>query len=90
MNTNQRPTVKDVPIIGLSHDGRGVAKLEGKTTFVFGSLTDEVADIEIVRTRENFDEAKTINIGKESAFRVGAKCEFFGSCGVGIYVLGRR
>lgn len=68
-------------IEGLSHDGRGIARLEGKTVFVDGALIDETVSCQYTDTHRNFDEVKTIAVIKAVEQRVQPQCEFFGLCG---------
>ncbi|HQR96391.1 MAG TPA: TRAM domain-containing protein [Thiotrichales bacterium] len=53
LNSNAETTSKVVrlSIHDMTHDGRGVAKLDGKTVFVTGALTDEVVDAQIVHQK---------------------------------------
>lgn len=68
-------------IHGLSHDGRGVAKANDKTVFVFGALPEEIVETQIVRTHRRFDEGKALQIQNPSPDRVTPRCEHFGVCG---------
>ena len=65
----------------LSHDGRGIAHVDNKTTFVFNALPGEEVSIDYVKKRSKFDEAKACEIIKSSPERVKPNCEFFGLCG---------
>lgn len=65
----------------LSHDGRGIAHIEGKTTFVFGALPGEEVEIAYYNQRSKFDEAKVTQMLLSSPERVEPKCQFFGLCG---------
>ena len=66
----------------LSHDGRGIARIEGKTVFVDGALTGETVKFLYTKKRSKFDEAKTIEVvANPSDDRVEAKCQHFGVCG---------
>ncbi len=65
----------------LSHDGRGIARIDGKTVFIDGALAGETVTFQYTRYHSKFDEAKTIEVLNASADRVAAKCEHFGVCG---------
>jgi len=81
-NKRQRlPEPFDVTIEGMSHEGRGITHVDGKTVFVFGALVDEEVTIQIVKTNKKFDEAKVLEVLKPSSKRVKPKCEYFGLCG---------
>ena len=68
-------------IESLSHDGRGVAHVDGKTTFVDGALPgEEIAFLYTARTRR-FDEGRVCDIYTASPERVEPRCAHFGLCG---------
>lgn len=69
------------PIEDLSHDGRGVARVGGKTVFVDGALPGEVATFVRRKKHRNFDEAETVRIENPSPERVTPRCAHFGTCG---------
>jgi 23S rRNA (uracil1939-C5)-methyltransferase len=68
-------------IESLDHEGRGIARVEGKTTFVDGALIGETVEISITRRKPNYDTAQTVTILRESAQRVRPECAYFGLCG---------
>ena len=68
-------------IESLSHEGRGLAHVEGKTVFVNGALPGEDALFQYKKQRPKYDEAHALEITNPAAERVDAKCEFFGLCG---------
>jgi len=70
-----------VQIEGQSHDGRGIARQDGKTIFVDAALPGETVICQYTARNRNFDEAKTLEVIKASDLRVEAKCTYFGLCG---------
>jgi 23S rRNA (uracil1939-C5)-methyltransferase len=68
-------------IESLSHEGRGIARLDGKTVFVDGALAGETVSFKYTRVHSKFDEANTVEVDKASVDRVEAKCQHFGVCG---------
>ena len=68
-------------IESLSHEGRGIARVEGKTVFVNGALPGEDALFQYKKQRPKYDEAHALEINNPAAERVEPKCEFFGLCG---------
>lgn len=65
----------------LSHDGRGVAHVEGKIVFVAGALPGERVRAKLVRKHRDFDEAQAEEILVASPDRVEPRCPHFGTCG---------
>ncbi len=71
----------DAEISALSHDGRGIAHIDGKVTFVDGALPGEKVGFEYSYQRKQFDEGVAREIYQASADRVEAPCRFFDRCG---------
>ncbi|MEK6748543.1 MAG: 23S rRNA (uracil(1939)-C(5))-methyltransferase RlmD [Pseudomonadota bacterium] len=76
----QRPPVS-VQVTGLSHEGKGVAHIDGKAVFVTGALPGEQVEARVVKTHRHFDEADLVRVITASPQRVAARCEHFGVCG---------
>ncbi len=70
-----------VEIESLSHDGRGVAHVEGKTVFVEGALAGEIVDFQYTDRRSKFDEGKVLQVHQASCDRVEPSCSFAAICG---------
>ena len=68
-------------IESLDHEGKGIARLEGKTIFVEGALTGETVEFSSYRKKPSFEQATTTRIIRESSLRVTPKCAHFGVCG---------
>jgi 23S rRNA (uracil1939-C5)-methyltransferase len=68
-------------ITDLSHDGRGVARIDGKTVFVSGALVDEQVRLRIRKRHRHFDEAEVVEVITPSPHRVTPRCRHFGECG---------
>ena len=70
-----------VDILSLDHEGHGVARIEGKVTFVDGALAGERAEISIYRKHAKYNSANAVAILKASAQRAEPRCRYFGRCG---------
>ncbi|MGE7920740.1 23S rRNA (uracil(1939)-C(5))-methyltransferase RlmD [Viridibacillus sp. NPDC093762] len=75
---NDRLTVY---IEDLTHDGAGVAKIDGYPLFIQGGLPDETAEVHVLKTLKNYGFAKIISITEPSPDRVAAPCPVFAQCG---------
>jgi 23S rRNA (uracil1939-C5)-methyltransferase len=73
--------VADVVIESLDQEGRGVAHVDGKATFVEGALPGERVDAVVVRDKPSFAIARAETIRNASASRVTPRCPHFGVCG---------
>lgn len=68
-------------IESLDHEGRGVARHEGKTIFIEGALPQEQVDYSSYRRKPNYELATASRILTSSALRVAPRCRHFGICG---------
>lgn len=66
---------------GLSHDGRGIATVHNKTTFISGALPGETVTYKITLKRRQYQEADAIDILVPAAERVTPPCQHAGVCG---------
>ncbi len=65
----------------LSHEGRGIAKVDGKTTFIAGALPDETLSARITTQHKRYNEAELIEVLTESLHRVAPPCPHYAQCG---------
>lgn len=65
----------------LSHDGRGIAFLEGRTWFVSGALPGEQVQAQVLAARSKVVEAQVVAVQTSSAERITPQCQWAGQCG---------
>ncbi|MGB5347473.1 MAG: 23S rRNA (uracil(1939)-C(5))-methyltransferase RlmD [Woeseia sp.] len=68
-------------ISAITHDGRGIATIDGKKVFVAGALAGETVRLQRRKRRRNYDEAELLEVLEPSAERVTPRCAVFGTCG---------
>ena len=68
-------------IESLSHDGRGIARLDGKTTFIDNALPGEQVFFQYTFMRRKFDEGRAVEILDPSPNRVTPPCAHSLICG---------
>lgn len=68
-------------IIDLAEDGRGVARVNGKVTFIADALPGERVRFRYVRASRDVDEGQMLEVEQASPHRVVPRCEHFGVCG---------
>lgn len=68
-------------IDSLDHEGRGVARREGKAIFVEGALPGETVEADSYRCKESYEQATLTRILHPSPYRVEPRCPWFGLCG---------
>lgn len=74
-------TPQRAQVVNLSHDGKGVARIDGKATFIPGALPDELVEFQYTRVKKDFDEGKLLSIIEPSPLRVEPKCPHYQICG---------
>lgn len=77
----QKNDTVSVTFSDLSHDGSGVAKINGYTLFVPGGLPGEEADVKVIHTKKGYGYGKILEIKKPSPSRVDPPCDIFDRCG---------
>ncbi|MFC4734972.1 23S rRNA (uracil(1939)-C(5))-methyltransferase RlmD [Bacillus daqingensis] len=75
-NEQYRVLVED-----LTHDGAGVAKIDGFPVFIKGALPREEADIKIVQMKKNFAFGRLLTLHETSSDRTEPPCPVFKRCG---------
>ncbi len=68
-------------IESLSHEGRGVAHIEGKTVFIENALPGEQVEFKYVSKRAKFDQGVAEKIITANEQRIEPECQYFGYCG---------
>lgn len=71
----------DVAVTSLSHDGRGVARLDGKAVFIEGALPGERVRFRYLERRKRYDSGEVVEIIEPSPNRVAPPCPHYGRCG---------
>ncbi|MDF4003383.1 23S rRNA (uracil(1939)-C(5))-methyltransferase RlmD [Luteibacter sp. PPL552] len=70
----------EATITDLSHDGRGVARIDNKATFVAGALPGERVLLTYRKRHRNYDDAEVVSVIEPSPDRVEPRCQHFGQC----------
>ena len=71
----------EADVVDLAHDGRGIARLEGKAVFIEGALPGERVRFRVTTRRRQLEEAVLLDILTASPDRVTPRCAHFGVCG---------
>ncbi len=65
----------------ITHNGEGVARIEGKAVFIPGAIPGETVDIEMIDNRKSFARARLIRVLKPSSDRLEPLCPHYFACG---------
>ena len=68
-------------VVDLTHDGVGVADVDGRKVFVADALPGERVEVVLRKRRRGVQEADLKRVLEPSPNRVEPKCEYFGRCG---------
>lgn len=75
------PTLHTAVIEKLSHDARGIARIDGKITFIEGALPGETVVFDYLRRKADFNEGRLVRVEIPSDQRVDAECPHYERCG---------
>ena len=65
----------------FSHDGRGIARIDGKTTFIDGALPGETVTFQYTLKKSDYDEGFVLSVIEPSPQRVEPFCPHYVLCG---------
>jgi len=77
--TSQEPVTTTIE--GLTHDGRGVARVEGKAVFIDHTLPGERVTFVYTAQRRDFAEGRLLEVLDASPNRVTPRCPHYTLCG---------
>ena len=72
---------RSLEVVSLSHQGRGIAKFNGKTQFVEGALPGETVIAKVLSCHTSYDELQAIEIVTPAVERTKPFCSHFEACG---------
>ncbi|HMH69422.1 MAG TPA: TRAM domain-containing protein, partial [Pinirhizobacter sp.] len=70
----------ETTIVNVGHDGRGVARIDGKAVFVAGALAGETVRLRLRKRHRNYDEADVVEIITRSPDRTEPRCIHVAAC----------
>ena len=73
--------ILEAEVDSLSHDGRGVARIEGKVFFIEDALPGELVRFRKGRRKRSYETGRTVEVLRPSPDRVEPPCGYFGTCG---------
>ena len=73
--------LQSAEVTRLAHDGRGVAKVDGKTVFITGALPGEEVTFHYTQRQSQFDQGQVVEIVKPSSERQTPLCIHADICG---------
>lgn len=75
------PLYESAEIIDIGAEGKAIARVNGIVVFTTHVIPGDIVDLQVIKKREKYQEAKVIKIQKDSPDRIPAFCEHFEVCG---------
>lgn len=73
--------IKDIKIVDILQDGRGVGRTDTKTAFIESAVFGETCHIKVNNEKKNFYEAEKIETSKKSPYYRKPPCPYYNECG---------
>lgn len=70
-----------VEVTAMTHDGRGIASLDGKRVFIHGALPGETVSFQVTQRTRTYDEAEVVEVLTPAPERVEPRCAAYARCG---------
>jgi len=77
----EKKFIQNISVVDIAEEGKGVGKADELVLFIEKAIPGDVVDIELLRKKKNFAEAKITQLVKPSEHRVEPFCPHFGVCG---------
>ncbi|GAA4802916.1 23S rRNA (uracil(1939)-C(5))-methyltransferase RlmD [Olivibacter ginsenosidimutans] len=77
----EKKQLTDIEVIDIAEEGKGVGKTDDLVVFIEKAIPGDRVDVELIRKKKNFAEARITQIKNFSKHRVDAFCKHFGTCG---------
>ncbi|MEX0987570.1 MAG: 23S rRNA (uracil(1939)-C(5))-methyltransferase RlmD [Bacteroidales bacterium] len=81
MGRKKLPAYQGVTIEDIAAEGKSLVRVDDVVVFVTGAIPGDVVDLQVIRKRKNYREAKVTRYVKYAEQRVEPFCSHFGICG---------
>ena len=75
------PLYEQVEIIDIGAEGKAIARVDGIVVFTTHVIPGDIVDLQVIKKREKYQEAKVVKIRTNSPDRIPPFCEHFEICG---------
>ena len=76
-----KPFFPSVTITDIGAEGKAIARVNDIVVFTTHVIPGDIVDLQVIKKRKNYYEARVTNLVKPSPDRIDAFCEHFGKCG---------
>ncbi len=77
----QYPQFEKIHITDVAAEGKAIARIEDKVVFIPHVVPGDIVDLQVVKSRKGFYEARAIHFHEYSKDRIEPVCQHFGICG---------
>jgi 23S rRNA (uracil1939-C5)-methyltransferase len=78
---NKYPFLQDLEVTGIGSEGKAIARHEERVVFIPMVIPGDIVDVQVIRKRKSYWEAKLVELKKPSLLRQDPVCRHFGICG---------
>jgi 23S rRNA (uracil1939-C5)-methyltransferase len=73
--------LQNIQVIDIAEEGKGIGRSDEMVIFIDKAVPGDLVDVEVMRRKKKFYEARVQQIVKPSEHRTTAFCQHFGACG---------
>lgn len=77
----QKNDVVLADVVGITHQGEGVGRVDGYTLFIQGALPGEKVRVKVLKTKKQYGYAKLLEVMEHSDARIEPSCSIYSQCG---------
>lgn len=77
----EKKIINNIEVFDIAEEGKGVGRSEDLVLFIEKAVPGDIVDVELLRKKKNFAEAKIGKLVTPSLYRTEPFCEHFGVCG---------
>lgn len=77
----KKPFFESIEITGIAAEGKAITRHDDKVIFVPYVVPGDVVDLQVIKKRKNYMEARAVKVHQYSDNRTPAFCSHFGVCG---------
>ncbi len=81
MGRKSLPAYQGVTIEDIAAEGKSIVRIDDLVVFVQGAIPGDVVDLQVIRKRKKYREAKVTRYVRYSDLRIEPFCSHFGICG---------
>jgi 23S rRNA (uracil1939-C5)-methyltransferase len=81
MKKKNLPLIENVEITGVAAEGKALVRINDLVTFVPNCVPGDIVDLQIIKKKHSYQEARVVRVVEPSKVRCEARCKHFGVCG---------